>query len=110
MFRRLQPAESPRVTVTIAGKAFEAREGDTVAAAMLAAGHVAFRHSAVSGAPRGPWCLMGACFECLVTIDGVADRQACMTPVRQGMRVDLHELAGSTLRPEAVDPWGTRGE
>jgi sarcosine oxidase subunit alpha len=41
----------------------------------------------VSGAPRAAFCMMGACFDCLVTIDGVGSRQACMVPVRDGMAV-----------------------
>ena len=64
-----------------------ARAGDTVAAAMLAAGHSSGRDTPVSGSPRGPFCMMGACFECLVEIDGQANRQACMTPVSEGMKV-----------------------
>lgn len=37
--------------------------------------------------PRAPLCGMGACFECRVTIDGVANVPACITPVREGMQV-----------------------
>jgi len=33
--------------------------------------------------------MMGVCFECLVTIDGVGNRQGCLVPVREGMRVEL---------------------
>jgi len=75
------------VTVTIDGAPFEARAGDTVAAALLAAGVMAFRTTPRSDAPRGPYCLMGTCFECLVEIDGEASRQACMTRVAPGMRI-----------------------
>ena len=45
------------------------------------------RSSAVSGEPRAPYCMMGVCFECLVEIDGLANRQACMVRVRPGMQV-----------------------
>ena len=54
------------VAITIDGAPFDARAGDTVAAALLAAGRRAFRTTPVSGAPRGPFCMMGACFDCLV--------------------------------------------
>ena len=37
--------------------------------------------------PRGPFCMMGVCFDCLVEIDGVPNVQGCMTPVREGMQV-----------------------
>lgn len=63
-------------------------EGDSVAAALLASGRLAFRTSPIEGAPRGPYCMMGACFECLVTIDGRENRQACMITVAEGMRVE----------------------
>jgi sarcosine oxidase subunit alpha len=87
MFRRLTERGSA-LTIFVDGVATPARDGDSVAAALLASGHAACRESAVSGAPRGPYCLMGVCFDCLVAIDGVGNRQACMTLVRDGMRVD----------------------
>ena len=88
MFRRLTERSRPALTIVIDGAPVPAQEDDSVAAAMLAAGHAVARVSAVSGAPRAPFCLMGACFECLVTIDGVGNRQACMTAVRPGMRIE----------------------
>jgi predicted molibdopterin-dependent oxidoreductase YjgC len=73
--------------VQFEGEELSAYRGDTVAAALLAGDHWQFRTTPVSGAPRGPFCMMGVCFECLVEIDGVANRQACMTEVRDGMRI-----------------------
>jgi predicted molibdopterin-dependent oxidoreductase YjgC len=67
--------------------------GRSVAAALLAAGVSRFRATPVSGAPRGPFCMMGACFECLVEIDGVPSRQACMVQVEAGMRIRSQEGA-----------------
>ena len=91
MFRRLQPDARARVTLTIDGTRVEVREGDTVAAAMLAADVVQCRTTPVSGAPRGPYCRMGVCFECLVTIDGAGNRQACLAHVREGMAVERQQ-------------------
>jgi D-hydroxyproline dehydrogenase subunit gamma len=88
MFNRTVDVSSDKVTVTVDGDAIEAREGEMVAAAMLAAGILQFRTTPVSGAPRGPLCMMGVCFECLVTIDGTGSRQACLTPVRGGMKIE----------------------
>ena len=85
--RRPDLPPAAEVALTIDGAPFVARAGDTVAAALLAAGVTVFRTTAVSGAPRGPYCLMGTCFECPVEIDGAPNRQACMTPVAPGMRV-----------------------
>ena len=45
----------------------------------------------MSGAPRGPFCMMGVCFECLVVIDGTGNRQACMVPLQAGMAVALQD-------------------
>ncbi len=77
MFKRL--AESgPAVAITVDGKPVAARVGDTVAAALLAAGIGHCRTTPVSGASRAPYCLMGVCFDCLVTVDGIGSRQGCL--------------------------------
>ena len=87
MFKRLADAQAPTVNLTVDGNAIEARAGDTVAAALLAAGLRSSRLSAVSRSPRAPYCMMGVCFECLVEIDGVANRQACLVQIAEGMKV-----------------------
>lgn len=68
------------------GRQIDALEGETVAAALSAAGIVAFRRTA-SGTPRGLHCGMGACFDCLVTVDGKLGQRACMTKAAAGMEV-----------------------
>lgn len=92
MFRPVQlPAhEQPElIAIHVDGRRIEVRKGETLAAAMLAGGVVPFRHTAVSGAPRAPFCLMGSCFECIVEVDGAQNVQSCMVEVREGMRVRL---------------------
>jgi predicted molibdopterin-dependent oxidoreductase YjgC len=81
------------LAVTIDGKAFAAREGDTVAATLLAAGLVDCRTTPVTGSPRGPFCMMGVCFDCLVVIDGQPNRQGCMIPAREGMKIERQQGA-----------------
>lgn len=88
MFERLPEHGGAMVTVTINGRPHAAREGDTVAAALLAAGFDHCRTTPVSGAPRAPYCMMGVCFECLVAIDGVGNRQGCLVRVAAGMRIE----------------------
>lgn len=83
------------------GLRMSARAGDTVAAALLANGVETFRETPVSGARRGPYCLMGVCFDCLVVIDGVGNRQACLTLVEDGMKVETQHGARRTNAPEA---------
>jgi predicted molibdopterin-dependent oxidoreductase YjgC len=87
MFRRLRDGGSA-VEVTIDGEAFVAREGDSVAAALLASGRTMCRTTPVSGAPRAPYCMMGVCFDCLVAIDGVGNRQGCLVTVAEGMAIE----------------------
>ena len=102
MFRRLTEASGAPVAITIDGVRVAARAGDSVAAAMLAAGHLIARSTPVSGAPRAPYCLMGVCFDCLVAIDGAPNRQVCMIPVREGMCVE------SLPSPSRIHPtWAT---
>ena len=87
MFRPLESSNAPAVTFTFDNKPVTATEGMTVAAALLAAGYRSLRETPVSGQARGPFCMMGACFDCLVQIDG-EPRQACMVQVRSGLRVN----------------------
>ena len=77
---------APRVEVRFDGRALDLPEGANLAAALLAAGVPVFRHTPVSGAGRGPFCMMGACFDCMVRIDGII-RQACMIEVTEGLRI-----------------------
>ena len=75
----------PRVRVILDGEPIEAPAGWSVAALLLARDGEPYRRTAVSGVARGPWCLMGVCFDCLVTVDGEADRQGCLIRLREGM-------------------------
>jgi predicted molibdopterin-dependent oxidoreductase YjgC len=91
MFRPGFDGGESRVAFTFDGAAMTARQGDTVAAALLANGVSVFRESAISGVARGPYCMMGVCFECLVAIDGVGNRQACLATVEDGMAVETQK-------------------
>jgi predicted molibdopterin-dependent oxidoreductase YjgC len=63
------------------------RDGDTIGAALWRAGRRELRRSPRLGAPRGMFCAIGTCFECLVSADGAIVR-ACVTPARAGMQVE----------------------
>jgi NADH dehydrogenase/NADH:ubiquinone oxidoreductase subunit G len=86
MFRRRSNASST-VTIYIDGAALSAASGDSVAAALLAHSAQPFRSTPVGGKPRLPYCMIGNCFDCLVEIDELPNRQACLITVREGMRV-----------------------
>jgi len=87
MWTRLGPPPVERLRITLDGEGLEVPAGLSVAAALVAAGRMPGRTTAVSGTARAPYCMMGVCFDCLVTIDGRANQQACMTPCRAGMEI-----------------------
>ena len=98
MFQRLHDPDADIVRLSVDGIPIDARARDSVAAALLAAAIVSCRTTPVSGAPRAPYCMMGVCFDCLVTIDGVGNRQACLVRVRDGMRVETQQGKRETVR------------
>ena len=75
------------IEVSIDGRVTSAFAGETVAAALMADGIRVFRTSARTGAPRGLYCGMGVCYECLVVVDGGVNTRACMTYLRPGMQI-----------------------
>jgi thioredoxin reductase len=83
--RGTAPQGAP-VAFSFEGEPLEGYAGETIAAALTAAGHRAFRHAA-QGGMRGLWCGMGVCQECLVTVDGRPNQRACMTALRAGLCV-----------------------
>jgi predicted molibdopterin-dependent oxidoreductase YjgC len=74
--------------IEVNGQLVPARQGQTIAAVLLSAGRRVWRRTQ-HGDPRGLFCGMGVCFECLVTVDGVDGQRACMTPAQPGMQVQL---------------------
>ena len=84
---RLRPDARATVRVSVDGREVAVPDGASAAAAVFAAGLPAIRETPVTGAKRLPYCMMGVCFDCLMEIDGVSNRQACLVPVAEGMRV-----------------------
>jgi len=82
-----------KLSIVVDGQSIEAFEGESVAAAMFASGLRTFRYTPKYHMPRGVYCGMGVCFECLVTIDGIKNIRACQTLVSDGMVVKTHEEA-----------------
>ncbi|WP_432612877.1 (2Fe-2S)-binding protein [Litoreibacter halocynthiae] len=95
-FRELTPTpDAALVDVRFGTQDLRLPTGENLAAALLVAGIMPFRQTPVSGAPRGPFCMMGACFDCLVEIDGVT-RQACMLAVTDGMEIKMPSAKGGS--------------
>ena len=78
------------VTLKVNEVAVRVSAGTMVAAAVLQAGVTSFRRS-VSGEARGPLCGMGICYECRVTVNGVAHVRSCQTLCENGMDVRTDE-------------------
>ncbi len=92
------PDDGQTVQFTLDGEIVTAKQGISLAAALLAQSGTASRQT-VNGAGRTAFCMMGVCFDCMVNVDGVPNTQACMVTVRDGMRVTrqigLRPLEGS---------------
>ena len=84
----------PELTILVDGVEVPAYLGETVAAALLAADRRTLRTTLIHGEPRGIFCGMGVCFDCLMVIDDRLGRRACVTPVADGMRVDTQHGTG----------------
>lgn len=95
MFKRLGEPAGTMVTVEIEGEQVHVPAGETVAAVVLATHLPYTRTTPVSGAPRTPLCMMGVCFDCLMEIDGIPNRQACQVRVEQGMRIRRQRGTGN---------------
>jgi hypothetical protein len=76
-----------RVTFTFDGLSVEGREGEPIAAALLAGGYRVLRTMPRRGGARGGYCMVGRCTDCLVVVDGVTNVFACMTPVAARIEV-----------------------
>ncbi len=97
MFRFLQNDSEKTVRLTIDGMTVSVPENITVAAAVLAQSSGYTRTTPVSGQQRAPLCLMGVCYECLMIIDGKANRRACQEIVAEGMRIERQHGTGTQI-------------
>ncbi|MCC6792614.1 MAG: (2Fe-2S)-binding protein [Thermomicrobiales bacterium] len=82
------------VSITFDGGPLPARRGESLLAALLAAGIRAVRSMPVTGELRGGYCLVGRCSDCMVIVDGVPNVRACVTPVCAGMVVETQHGLG----------------
>ena len=79
------------VTIFFNGAPIRALEGDTIADALIAAGVRVFHYSYKRHEPRGPFCAIGHCMDCIMRVDGVDGVKTCMTKVRDGMKIEREE-------------------
>jgi predicted molibdopterin-dependent oxidoreductase YjgC len=89
MFRKIDgdAGAAGLVSITIDGVPTSAEEGEPLAAVLLRTPPFFSRVTPVSGSIRAPYCMMGACFECLVELDGETSTRSCLSRVQDGMIV-----------------------
>ena len=96
--------ETPKrktVTFSYNGKILEGYEGEPIATALKAAGVMAHRYTAKTHEPRGVFCAIGRCTDCMMIVDGIPNTRTCVTMVKEGMRVEKQEgLASLNSRQE----------
>ncbi|MBM3570923.1 MAG: (2Fe-2S)-binding protein [Alphaproteobacteria bacterium] len=79
---------------TVDGVAVTAYPGETIAAALIAQGHAGARRTARRGEPRGYYCGMGICWECVMIVDGLINTRTCRTEARPDMRIETQHGIG----------------
>ncbi len=89
-----ESAGGRRVTIQVDGQLVEALEGEPIAAALLAAGKMVFRYTRKLGEPRGVFCAIGRCTDCMMVVDGVPNVRTCVTPVKAGMIIQTQHGLG----------------
>jgi predicted molibdopterin-dependent oxidoreductase YjgC len=94
-----ESAERPWV-LTFDGRSVPAAPGESVGAALTNAGIRSWRLTRKLGRPRGLFCGIGVCFDCLLSVDGLPNQRACLTPVAPGMKVDSGSLTQQELTDE----------
>ncbi|MGE5485519.1 MAG: (2Fe-2S)-binding protein [Ignavibacteriales bacterium] len=99
--------EARLVEITVDGKKVTAREGETISAALCAAGIRVNRYTRKHGTPRGLFCAIGQCTDCVMVVNGVPNVRTCVTPVSDGMTVETQH--GGGLAPRGSGPSGTGG-
>ena len=80
-------SDRPELILFVDGEALSARAGETIAAALVAAGIRSWRTSR-QGQPRGLLCGMGICYDCLLTVDGRSNVRACQELVAEGQQIE----------------------
>ncbi|MGK5733376.1 (2Fe-2S)-binding protein [Streptomyces sp. URMC 124] len=84
----------PPFEITFDGRTVTALPGQSLAAALWAAGILAWRTTRHGGRPRGAFCGIGQCYDCLATVNGEPNRRACLVPARPGDAVTTQEGHG----------------
>lgn len=90
----LQFNKEKKITFTFNGENVVGYEGETIAAALHAAGVKVLGKSLFLHRPRGFYCAIGNCSSCMMTVNGVANVKTCVTDLEEGMVVEIQEGRG----------------
>ena len=82
------------IRFTLDGVEMTAAEGQSIAGALIAGGVMSWRRTRVDDRPRGVFCGIGACFDCLITVNDEPNVRACLAQLREGDRVERQEGTG----------------
>jgi len=83
-----------KIRIYVDGKEMEAYEGDMIASALLSNEKKAFRITKKEKKPRGVFCAIGRCTDCIMIVDGIPNIRTCITPVKEGMKIDTQKGCG----------------
>ncbi len=86
-----------KVTFTFDGKELEGYEGETIAAALHAAGVRVLSHSLKKHRPRGFYCAIGNCSSCIMEVNGEPNVRTCTEPLKEGMVVKTQKGKGDII-------------
>lgn len=81
------PEKRRKVTFSFDGEPLEGYEGEPVAVALKAAGVMTHRYTGKKHEPRGIFCAIGRCTDCVMVVDGVPNTRTCITPLAEGMSI-----------------------
>jgi D-hydroxyproline dehydrogenase subunit gamma len=96
----IRPAQPAPVTITVDGESTTGVAGQSLAGVILAGGTLGFRRTSVAGRPRGVFCGIGVCFDCLVEVNGHRDVRACQRRAAEGDEVRTQHDALPGMQPE----------
>ncbi len=82
-----KPVERRRIEFTCDGRKLQGMEGEPIAAALRAAGVMIHRYTKKQQKPRGIFCAIGRCTDCVMIVDGRPNVRTCVTPLEEGMNI-----------------------
>lgn len=83
----VRPSAVSPITITVDGSPYTGVSGQTIAGVLLGAGRTSWRTATGSGRPRGLFCGIGVCFDCIATVNGIRDVRLCQRRAADGDEV-----------------------